>query len=1137
MNITTLSKKDLTGAFFSLVLLGALAAAVAGGTPPAIQAQTDGESYEQCDEILDPNDPSDCMFSITPALVGEEAAFTMAWSCPAGYTADIQAAHHYFENLDRSSSLALTADTSDTFQLFCRPGATTAGSDIPGVVGTYAFADAHAADNFELAIEGTHVFVRHEAYSEGAGDYVVSVDIFDVSDPEHMVLLGTYQPHGSYPYAIRVSGGYLYLLADEGVEIANVTSPSSPEYVTTYVSSVVDPIYAFEVSGNFLYVKGQDNRIGVVNVSNPAALAEVGTYNGNLDYYNDLFAAKGSALFLNGFYNGGEDSGFTYGNLLQVVSAASPAPSLIAQLQAGIKFEFDQTFSHPIISGNYLYADAYKDENNDDYSTALVALDITNPSSPQVAFDERLNPLGGSFGNILKAYPPYLITNDDEDQRKFNIYDISDPIHPSFEKSIFSLGFPPKDGNDEGASIKDIVGRGEYLFAISYDNDPGIAPGNEIPRLYAIHVPSYTGETAGASYNQYPLDVPEGFGSLEAFGQNSVYAASGGHDSIVSIDVSNPAAPVKNSRYPSLGGSNSWDTWSRLSGSVLYTNVGSEGVLAINVADPKHPAKLSEMATGPVEDGTVAGNRMYLASPYYEGGGVSIYNVTNPSSPTLLGAYDSSSGYLDRLVASGQYLYGINDNGRPEIIDVSNPANPVLASEVDLGDYGTAKELMVLSGYLYVFGWDNVLRVLDVSDHTSPVEVSSYIANDSGNGFISGSLLYYVDNTGITVLNISSPAQNLQDGQLPVVGSYHDVSGVEYAGHSGSYVFLRTNEGDSSVVTIVDISNPAHPVGAHEYDAPGYMDGSLFGTDQYLYVIDPDSGVFRSIDIDSLPVPASSLALHGIESLAVGEVDYSLYTNDSELYESAASQVYWQFGPSVSSCTIEGPNVSTTTTISEGSASTGQLYLSNAVDGVVTYTMQCMGGETQFSPISATIHIIPGCYPASQVCLFKAEPGTVLSGQPSTLTWSCPTGDTSSVGSNFATGDLAHGSQQVTPADTTAYDLECAPSGARGEVTVTVPEDHLQISSVTKTIRRGTATTLSWNAHNVIPGSCTLSGNGISLSDSANSGDPAQGYVWTGTTPSGIIAHATNYLLSCETATGPVTKLYTIGIVPTYQER
>src|SRR6185369_4119724 len=100
-----------------------------------------------------------------------------------------------------------------------------------------------------------------------------------------------------------------------------------------------------------------------------------------------------------------------------------------------------------------------------------------------------------------------------------------------------------------------------------------------------------------------------------------------------------------------------------VSGNYAYVADGTGGLVVLNVSNPASPSltKIIPMPSGGTYGATsvdVSGNTLYFSSDF----DVWVYDVSAPSTPTLLGSY--RAGNLIRKVrASGSYIYVTDTQG------------------------------------------------------------------------------------------------------------------------------------------------------------------------------------------------------------------------------------------------------------------------------------------------------------------------------------------------------------------------------------------------------------------------------------------------------------------------------------------
>lgn len=170
--------------------------------------------------------------------------------------------------------------------------------------------------------------------------------------------------------------------------------------------------------------------------------------------------------------------------------------------------------------------------------------------------------------------------------------------------------------------------------------------------------------------------------------------------------------------------------------------------------------------------------------------------------------YDVFSGLRGRPTYRDGYLYSADDagnsNSRFRIIDVSDPAAPVLAASTSHGH--RIYDVAIDGNYAYVAVVTG-LAVVDISTPASPVTVGSvstpgwtYSVVKVGNYVYAGSW----QTGGLKIFDVSDPANPA------VVSSYDTVGNATFVSYVNGYVYLSdgtTTEG----MLIFDVSDPADP--------------------------------------------------------------------------------------------------------------------------------------------------------------------------------------------------------------------------------------------------------------------------------------------------------------------------------------
>jgi len=275
--------------------------------------------------------------------------------------------------------------------------------------------------------------------------------------------------------------------------------------------------------------------------------------------------------------------------------------------------------------------------------------------------------------------------------------------------------------------------------------------------------------------------------------------------------------------------------------SYAYVGKGPK-VAVLDVSNPSSPTVVGRMAPLPdvVSDIYVSGFYAYVAD---RNGGLRVVDISDPASPTEVGSHDTP-GNAEGVYVSDSYAYIAA--GGLRVVDISDPANPT-----EVGFYSTLghdEDVYVSGSYAYVAAGTGGLRVVDIADPANPAEVGSYDMSDARGIYISGSYAYAADwAEGLRVIDVSDPANPTE------VGSYDTPGNALGIYVSGSYAYIADAHGG---LRVVNISDPANPTEAGFYDTPGSA-WDVYVCDSHAYVADWNKGL-RVMDVSDPANPTET---------------------------------------------------------------------------------------------------------------------------------------------------------------------------------------------------------------------------------------------------------------------------------------
>lgn len=259
--------------------------------------------------------------------------------------------------------------------------------------------------------------------------------------------------------------------------------------------------------------------------------------------------------------------------------------------------------------------------------------------------------------------------------------------------------------------------------------------------------------------------VPDGvIADIEVIG-STAWMARTEYGALVSVDLSDPAQPTILGTEPvavmdetycvEVSGDLAFVTW--------FNWGGTAGVRVFDISAPADPVDIGNYTLpGSWAYGLAARDSLVFVSfPYST---VGVLDVSNPASPVMIGQVDVANPY--ELFLDGDLLF-VSNNEQPRIIDVSDPTQPAVIGV--LPTTSTSTTVAAADGLAYVSTHAG-LQIFDVTDPSLPTPVGSLETPAIATSVdISGSLAYvFVRETGVHVVDVSNPAAPALIGVIPM---------------------------------------------------------------------------------------------------------------------------------------------------------------------------------------------------------------------------------------------------------------------------------------------------------------------------------------------------------------------------------
>ena len=284
------------------------------------------------------------------------------------------------------------------------------------------------------------------------------------------------------------------------------------------------------------------------------------------------------------------------------------------------------------------------------------------------------------------------------------------------------------------------------------------------------------------------IETGENSSRIEVQGDYAYIA--GGLTSMPVLDISNPDNPIK------IG-----DFAARSNDIVIkdqYAYIANYGDLTIlDVSNPEDLEEVGNLKTdGYIYEIAVQGDYAYVANSL---AGFKIINISNPENPEQVGVFDIEDDGAHHVAVQGEYAYVTFDS--LVVLDISDPTSPIQISSFDSYIYAIA----VQDDYVYITR-NNVFCILDNSDPTNLVEIGSYVLDDYCWDIVIHNNYAYMANerAGLTILDISDPTNIIKTGFFDTGDMARGVAvNDDYAlvadGEDGIYI-IRNNELDNTKI-------------------------------------------------------------------------------------------------------------------------------------------------------------------------------------------------------------------------------------------------------------------------------------------------------------------------------------------------
>ena len=691
----------------------------------------------------------------------------------------------------------------------------------------------------DVAAQGTM------AYAVG-GDYL---RVFDVHDPGNPILQGSREVQaGAALKDVAVSGKYAYTVGsgNTALSVIDVSSSTNPQVVGQFASGTLfGGAMSVKIQSRFAYTLAS-SIFGIVDVSDPTAPTGTGVLydTTNLASVTDL-AVSGQTAYVSSFL------GLT---ILDISS--STRPSVLANLSVP-GFFGDVSVA---VAGNLAY--------------------LTNKGGDQV-----------------------VVVDVSSSTAPFTVASVTDATNLDGAQAIAVSGryvFVVLDNTSGNVGVTALKASGITLQAANIGSLSAdtLTVGDDLNVGGLFNVRGGVTVNGGGIFSTGPLTITSTAtstvgGLLLAYDRLMV----GDGTPVDRLTVNNGNVRIVPATPTFVGstttGSPAFELWQGLAiaGKRAYvTAANTNRLIVIDINDPRSPTGVTQVMDATRLDGAkgvdVNGKYAYVAVPGpFSSPALTIVDIST-STPFIVNSITHTNITNPEFVRiQGNYLYVRNNGSRKGILifDITNPTSPSLIRTIDnsaIFGAGDGDLNFDLDGnYLYTSAVSDAgverFVVVDISNpYTATTVGSVLIPNEERMGDVRarGSLVYGINVSAsggpFYVFDVKNPAAPLILSSVSLANGSSVGRRLELAGR---YAYVAGEGGVGTTVDVVDVSSSTAPIamGTVEHPTISGTPYEVVMKGKYFYIAGGVTGYLAIADVSGIDAPGAALGSLETDSLWV----------------------------------------------------------------------------------------------------------------------------------------------------------------------------------------------------------------------------------------------------------------------------
>jgi len=555
----------------------------------------------------------------------------------------------------------------------------------------------------DVDISGNYAFIAD-------GD-AGALQILDITDPTEMFIVGSLDTPG-YSKGITVRGDMAYLCDGEsGLILIDITDPYNP--LLMGILETPGETTAVTIDGDLAYLADGPMGLQVVDIANPALPTIIGNLNTSGTAHDvvldqgHVFLANGEAglmiidvadpqdpVVIGSLDTPGEARGVAVTGTITMIADGAEGLHVIDITHLNTPVQIS---SVPSSDDALKVALRGKTAFVTNHSNGFFAVDISDPLHPEVT--GGLNTPGWTDAIVISDDLIYLASH----QSGLTVVSASTPFSAPIISEI-----------ENGLSGRSVEVKGDFAYVIGWWGSFGLL------QIFDVTDPATPLLVSSLETPRYPMEI--------AVHGDLAYVAND-FSGLLVVDISNPASPA-------VVGKVDTDHAARdvcfFEGYAYMTMEDSAfGLYVIDVRNPAEPKIVHtlEFLDEPI-DLVVSGHHLCVADGHE---GLLVLDISDPSLPILAGTLDTEY-WANGIAASGPLVYleenvGFDDSGILHIIDIANPASPLILATV--GCPRSGYDVEVVAGFVYIVDYYSSLTILDARDPINPYPIGALFSSDA----------------------------------------------------------------------------------------------------------------------------------------------------------------------------------------------------------------------------------------------------------------------------------------------------------------------------------------------------------------------------------------------------------------------